>query len=222
MQITVTTDRPFAIAALEQRLAVALDSRSTAGVFEKYKGYFLLWRALDSSLRPIDFSSLRMSVPSWSWMAYWGRIEYFHPPFGQIQWNSEIELSFTRDTTQSWLSMSCQGEPFILEAPSYRFNEPWSGDIYLDCSKEFRSIIDIRTSRYLLEERRCIIIGYLREDFVVNHGKADSESSYWALIVSEQSQSEVAKQSYWRRIGVGRLCRRDIDFHTPPIRIRVE
>lgn len=88
-------DRPVAIAGLQERLLSTirvtgdfgiLDGRDTKGLLRRT----LLWhRGLKvTSLRPIDFSKSQatVKVPSWSWMAYEGGIDYLSLDFDQWIW----------------------------------------------------------------------------------------------------------------------------------------
>lgn len=85
------TDRPVAIAGLESRLAQFYRMRTAYGVFFEdaagqwrasradYPRRCLLWkRASATALRPIDFTAAgaATTVPSWSWMACSGAIQY--------------------------------------------------------------------------------------------------------------------------------------------------
>ncbi|KAI0476359.1 heterokaryon incompatibility protein-domain-containing protein [Xylariaceae sp. FL0804] len=108
-------DRPVAIAGLEKRLVGACGNRGGYGVFDDGARGGLLHRSLlwhrsprEASLSRIAFfdpSSGDQSqgqdhpdhdhhhrgrssvvVPSWSWMAYRGAIDYLRPPFNGVEW----------------------------------------------------------------------------------------------------------------------------------------
>jgi hypothetical protein len=59
----------------------------------------LLWRRESGkpSLRKIDFGEDREMVPSWSWMAVSGGIDYFHPRFDRFDW-PEVESPWSLPT----------------------------------------------------------------------------------------------------------------------------
>ncbi|GAB1316952.1 hypothetical protein MFIFM68171_07162 [Madurella fahalii] len=92
--ITEITDRPIAIAGLEERLAEVLDrSNVVHGVFEKFLHRSLLWRrhsGIPKMLRIRFRNGCR--VPSWSWMAYDGEIENMPVPFSAVEWSRTIKL----------------------------------------------------------------------------------------------------------------------------------
>jgi len=80
LAITRETDRPYAVAGLEERLASFYDTRSTFGVVHAFLARSLFWnRPPRTSLRRIAYPPDRADkVPSWSWMAYHGEIGYAH------------------------------------------------------------------------------------------------------------------------------------------------
>ncbi|KAI1079560.1 hypothetical protein F5B20DRAFT_581016 [Whalleya microplaca] len=96
LAFTRSSDRAIGIAGLEKRLARAFDTKGGFGVFDNNKESFfhrsLLWlRGSDElSLSRITFpAELQMTVPSWSWMAYTGGIDYLDPPFDGMEWEQQ-------------------------------------------------------------------------------------------------------------------------------------
>ncbi|KAB5566321.1 hypothetical protein GE09DRAFT_1272843, partial [Coniochaeta sp. 2T2.1] len=93
-------DRPMAIDGLQRRILDALRTQGGFGVFDegdRKKGLLrrsLLWYRADESegLKRISFPSKRAisAVPSWSWMAYMGAIEYISPPFNGVAWEKLV------------------------------------------------------------------------------------------------------------------------------------
>lgn len=95
LNLTVNYDRPIAIDDLQQRLLRTMDVQGGFGIF--YDGHgpslllrSLLWRRGHDTQRlerirfPVD--SARSTVPSWSWMAHAGGIDYFKLGFGHYEW----------------------------------------------------------------------------------------------------------------------------------------
>lgn len=90
----------MAIDSLQTRIMATLDVQGGYGVFDKGdidKGLLrrsLLWRRGEdsSALSRIDFQPGRAvsHVPSWSWMAYIGGIDYIRPKFGAVRWEKLI------------------------------------------------------------------------------------------------------------------------------------
>ncbi|KAF2026798.1 hypothetical protein EK21DRAFT_115421 [Setomelanomma holmii] len=106
-------DRPVAIAGLEKRLQKAFNTKGRYGIFDDGDtadgGLFhrsLLWRrsweeAEKKNGRPLEaivFPAERNThVPSWSWMAYRGDIDYTDPPYQSATWETrELIPPWTR------------------------------------------------------------------------------------------------------------------------------
>lgn len=92
--LSESRDRPLAIAAIEKRLEMAFESPSRNGVFEgSLLHCSLLWcRNIESNrLREIPFLSHR--VPSWSWQAHHGIIDYITPAWDTVDWNASIRIA---------------------------------------------------------------------------------------------------------------------------------
>ncbi|KAI9162755.1 Cyclin-dependent kinase [Paramyrothecium foliicola] len=94
-------DRALAILGLESRLCKAYGTQGRFGIFDDGPagGLFhrsLLWRRGEEEtlkgMSPIVFSleSRRTTIPSWSWMAYRGAIDYLlEPPFEELEWETD-------------------------------------------------------------------------------------------------------------------------------------
>ncbi|KAM7205421.1 hypothetical protein V8F20_003190 [Naviculisporaceae sp. PSN 640] len=102
--LTRAYDRPMAIGGLQDRLIAALGCKGGWGVFDEgraKKGMLrrsLLWirdrEEATGGLKRIEFPILKQEestglatkVPSWSWMAVEGPIDYVVPQFGTVDW----------------------------------------------------------------------------------------------------------------------------------------
>lgn len=83
------TDRSVALQGLEHRLARTMNTKVQFGILENMLGRSLLWRAATpQSMERIVFDADR-DVPSWSWMAYMGAIDYEEVPFDDTEWHIE-------------------------------------------------------------------------------------------------------------------------------------
>ncbi|KAL2671302.1 hypothetical protein Neosp_013882 [[Neocosmospora] mangrovei] len=83
------SDRSVAILGLEKRLLNAFHTRGGFGIFEVYLARSLLWcRQNDVFLSRIPSKKSR-PLPSWSWMAYQGPINYMEVPFDQVDWTTD-------------------------------------------------------------------------------------------------------------------------------------
>jgi hypothetical protein len=97
-------DRPIAISGLQQRLLRtmgvhggfgALDNNDNRGLLRRS----LLWHRGDNVeiLKPIAFPSDQENVPSWSWMAFSGGINYFPLAWNGYDWQ-EVESPWSSPT----------------------------------------------------------------------------------------------------------------------------
>ena len=84
------TDRSVATSGLEARIAGALECQSSYGIFQRYLHRNLLWQASDNKMEPIGYKTRH--VPSWSWMAYNGGIQFMDIPFGIVDWIDNLRL----------------------------------------------------------------------------------------------------------------------------------
>lgn len=106
LKLTLKKDRPVAIAALEKRLHRDLKSSGGFGVFDDSRSLLprsLLWQrgAEVTSLNKISFPpDTHTRLPTWSWMAYDGGIDFLDLPLGEVDWNvSEIQGNWTKHQT---------------------------------------------------------------------------------------------------------------------------
>ena len=92
--LTVKTDRYVAISGLVARIAGALKCRSRYGIFERYLHRNLLWQAFDNQMERIEYPG--REVPSWSWMAYTGGIQFMEIEWGVVEWIDSLHLDDER------------------------------------------------------------------------------------------------------------------------------
>ncbi|KAH7316960.1 heterokaryon incompatibility protein-domain-containing protein, partial [Stachybotrys elegans] len=97
LDLTFSSDRPFAIAGLMQRMAVAMGTEEKYSAFERFLARSLLWRrgrhayqGLVRTSRPSATGDDQNRTPSWLRKAYEGEIKYREVPFGQIAWSDGL------------------------------------------------------------------------------------------------------------------------------------
>jgi hypothetical protein len=95
--LTEPTDRRVAACGLEARIAGALHCSSKHGIFEKHLHRNLLWQASDSNTKRIVYDEDRQ-VPSWSWMACGGGIEFMEVAIGTVSWVNALAFDAKRDS----------------------------------------------------------------------------------------------------------------------------
>jgi len=84
LSLSFQTDRAVAISGLERRLEKSGFGAAPYGLFcNHYRS--LLWQRRGGWLQRIKYPAKR-SVPSWSWMAYYGGIEYVNIPLQGMEW----------------------------------------------------------------------------------------------------------------------------------------
>lgn len=182
LELTEPTDRPTAIAGLERRLAGAIGTSAHFGVFahSELLHQSLLWRRSgDKLLEPIKFKTGSI-VPSWSWTAYQGAIDYLHVGVAgkkTIRWNTGITIR---------PSIVAGGLPVELKAPVLEFATEMLFDVdrfILDCQHQHTAQI---------RDLRCVIVGISSDD-------AGNEI-YLIIIVSPAQPKE--EPTEFKRLGI--------------------
>jgi hypothetical protein len=108
LKFTYEADRSLGMAGIERRLERVFNATAWYGILNdpndpSYLRRSLLWRSsspaknleaareLSSSIKAIEYPADRQ-VPTWSWMAVKGSIEYMPAPFGEMNWNLDLNL----------------------------------------------------------------------------------------------------------------------------------
>jgi hypothetical protein len=93
---TQPTDRAIAFAGLEKRLARAFSSDAHYGIIGKFLHRNLLWlRKANTTLtrtRPGPRDSQKEITPSWSWLAYEGRIDFMPIGLESVAWSEDLRF----------------------------------------------------------------------------------------------------------------------------------
>lgn len=121
LDFTRIMDRSVAILGLEQRMVRDFKAWGGYGIFDDKSSSLLprglLWRRTDSEagLKPLRRILPEGQLPSWSWMAYDGPIDYLDVPFGEVHW-------FAGDIVSPWSGngaapgeLRIAGRPFLKE-----------------------------------------------------------------------------------------------------------
>jgi hypothetical protein len=192
------TDRPFAISGLEQRLIGAFETKGGYGVFDKFFERGLLWQRAGREFGRI--LNLVPKMPSWSWMAYYGGIEYIAVPFGYSEWNGDLLSPFqqNRDSMRAqWHTADVQC--VAVKASARRFASE---------SAIQHIVLDEPSRRLPLELLRCVVVGTLRQ----LPGNIKDQQKNYVLAIMPTTAGEGCKT--YERVGAGILERRDIDFQS--------
>ncbi|KAF3051863.1 hypothetical protein E8E11_010396 [Didymella keratinophila] len=179
-------DRPTAIDGMQQRLLRTMDLEGGFGVFDEgnMRGLLrrsLLWRRPDhvESLGRIKFPVDRgaTSIPTWSWMAYDGPIDYLDLDFGRLDW-ADLISPWSPERRPNTTSL-------LARVSKYTVPEALKGDI---------SIILDTPGASGCDERNCVILGTQKDG---------EEKIHYVLFVAAFSNKK--GEVYYERIGTGSL-----------------
>ncbi|CAH0045052.1 unnamed protein product, partial [Clonostachys solani] len=97
--LTYKSDRDTAIRSLLERMGRELATDVKYGILRCFIGSLLLWKRTTKGMTPpIDFG--RRTVPSWSWMAYDGSIEFIDKFRYELRIPQSKDLEFAQDGTE--------------------------------------------------------------------------------------------------------------------------
>jgi len=183
LYLTHATDKSVAFSGLQSRITEALKTKSIYGIPERFIHQMLLWqRPEGGKLKRIEYDN--NSVPSWSWMACSGPIEF------AISFETQMEvrtgLSFERNQKHalsaaevaSFMDCELKGEETIEVLKKGR--EKIVGRIRYDRPDDIPEF----------NVQRCIVVGRI--------GNTE-EKKYHVLVVSRNSNDE------YTRIGIGEI-----------------
>jgi hypothetical protein len=207
-------DRPVAVDGIQNRLLRAFGTRGGFGIFDEdvksgQRGLLrrsLLWhRAPNAELTRINFSPSRaLEVPSWSWMAYMGEIDYLKLDFGKVEWEY-LRSPWSGGVGDSLLTTSRGGNIALTgEAQDITFDAAvqHTGKVYFDSpGGSERSPL------------KCVVMGIEQGSQV-----RDSRIHYFILVGPAQSRKHDGTRVY-ERIGAGYLPGRCISPEGSPIKI---
>lgn len=199
-------DRPMAIEGLQDRILRAFDAKGGYGVLDeggnngRRRGLLrrsLLWRrGQDAVALPrINFPQDHpfANVPSWSWMAYSGGIDYISMPFAQVDWT---ELRSPWSSSMPGISNGLQAETqrgkvtLVADAQDYNISllEDGEGEIVLDRPKG-------STHRATL----CVVLGKQRGDAHLR------DKIHYVLVICPAGTIDGDGNEVYERVGAGSL-----------------
>ncbi|TAQ91312.1 hypothetical protein B7494_g294 [Chlorociboria aeruginascens] len=94
LNLTQATDRAIAFSGLEKRLADNYSNKVRFGIFGKFLHRTLLWERDGKAplKRTVPKDRSKRTAPSWSWMAYEGKINYMSINAEQVDWSQAIQF----------------------------------------------------------------------------------------------------------------------------------
>jgi hypothetical protein len=191
--LTEKTDRCVAISGLEDRIARARKCQTRYGVFHLYLHRNLLWqRSGEERMKRIGYKT--QVVPSWSWIAYDGGIEFMDIPFGKVDWM--VRLRFNKKHNYEWWFNKKGNAALVTDIGVFRncnLEQRETNHVILDSNKAERGWIwyDLEASKDL-DAEQCVVVGRdAREDEF-------GLRKYYILVVRPTSVD-----NEYTRVGVG-------------------
>jgi hypothetical protein len=197
------TDRAVAFSGLAARIARALNCKENYGIFGLYLHRNLLWQrsGLQSMMERVEYKSC--DVPSWSWMAYTGGIEFVNIDFGKLDLFKN--LSFDEKDKQALITNAWEFQDCHLKETEKAELEAARREILDSCETERGWIMyDIEGKENFLSER-CVVVGTGWED----------QSEYHILIVRQRGGN---KHEY-ERAGIGKVQKGYISRQQADVRV---
>ena len=213
-------DRPFAIAGLEKRLRRAFDTRGGYGVFDDgnkpERGLFhrsILWQSGEKNgLELIEFPAERnIYVPTWSWMAYKGAIDYVDIPGGSADWETnDIEEPWTRGQNRGSSSAPQDGIIGIsVVVRDYTVIKHRKGEIGLTYD------LPDRTRGSDGQRAQCVVVAKSTQ------ARKESGKRYYVLLVAPTQITSGGKKIY-HRLGAGYLADKHVDMDAPGVKAELQ
>ncbi|KAL1596698.1 hypothetical protein SLS59_007728 [Nothophoma quercina] len=222
LQFSRDEDRPFAIAGLEKRLRQAFGTKGGFGVFDDgdklERGLFhrsILWRRGDekefeNGLEQIDFLKRGLQVPSWSWMAYKGGIDYTTPEGGTAEWETDdIAEPWTRGFRSATTSAPQDGViaiPAVVRNFRVGNRRPDDVRLYYDAGK---------TKGSDGQRAQCVVVA---KDKRI---RFEGLKRHYVLLVTPKIADSGRGRKVYERVGAGYMLGKHINFGEPGIEAEI-
>ncbi|KAG9496374.1 hypothetical protein J7337_012962 [Fusarium musae] len=193
LALTRPSDRPWAINGLQERIISALQIQGQFGVFfedrpgGRRRGLLrrsLLWCRSETvaSLDRISFpaGSGALMVPSWSWMAYSGSIDYIAAEFGGTEWEP---------LQSQWDSGDERTDSGVLVGLARDYDVEDTDSMLV-----FDSPLDVKKAGTL-----CIVLGKQKGDM------SYFEKVHYVLLVQPMPPLSDTRRTSYERVGAGTL-----------------
>lgn len=201
LKLTYNKDRPIAIKGLETRLIRTLKTVGGYGVFDCYLHRCLLWQRSDKALTRIP-KFRDEPMPSWSWMAYDGKICYMEVPFGEVLWKDNVISPFRSGKEERTRTRMQRRTPRRMEARAHDLVQPESQRFILD-----------DPGRSVPSGLKCVIVGTSRDS-------SDEHQVHFALIIVFVAKEE--DTGIYERVGVGFLKKHQVALENPSTKVLIQ
>lgn len=186
------TDRAVALSGLAARVEATLICKERYGIFDLYLCRNLLWQRSDLQKKRIDYEATQ--VPSWSWMAYEGGIQFIpltDLPYGEL--DVFEDLQFAKGVkgaliTKVWVFKGCH---LNREASSETARQH-----IMDSSGTKRGWVmyDVEDGKDFCQER-CVVVGRSRLS------RTSNSRDYHILVVRQRGR----EGNKYERVGIGSI-----------------
>ena len=200
--LSKSSDRAVAISGLVARIQEVLGCETRYGIFAFFLHRTLLWqRSSLQKMKRIDYRDSK--VPSWSWMAYEGGIQFTEVPFGNLDLFNDLEFAPQNKTaliTKVWEFQDCYLGEVMPETSCHQI---------LDSRGTERGWImyDVEDGEDLGGERGVVVAR-------CHKSSSDSQQldnwEYYILVVRQ-----IAGE--YERVGIGRVQRGCISRQEPDV-----
>ncbi|KAF2787744.1 HET-domain-containing protein [Melanomma pulvis-pyrius CBS 109.77] len=199
LALTYCADRPIAIRGLERRIIQSLNTKGAYGVFDiPYFHRCLLWKRSGTTLKKITTFHGDI-VPSWSWMAYQGGIDYMDAPGGRVDWAKDVSSPFTQLNAPGSANVATHAK---ISAPIHDF-----------INTETRDFIFDEPDRNFERPLKCVIVGKSKDS------TPKDRSLCYVLVVQAAAAKETDK---YERVGVALLKQDRIAFKDSKIVVSIQ
>lgn len=185
------SDRSQAVAGLQRRIAGAFGSAASHGVLWRWPERTLLWRAArPGSLTRIDYHRQGSAPPSWSWMAYGGRITFMDIPFAGVDWTGNVRGP-----------PDAAGDGRVsAEASELRV----SGEDSMS-----RAVLDVQSVEFVEDSWKCVLVGRKK-------GGRQDDAEHYVLLLRRLPSSDPSDDLY-ERVGVAVLLDSHLSVETSSV-----
>ncbi|KAF2120730.1 hypothetical protein BDV96DRAFT_484564 [Lophiotrema nucula] len=213
--LTKKHDRPFAILGLETRLRKTFNTKGWFGVIgdgsdDSMFHRTLLWQRGQNQdyMTAIEFPADRR-VPSWSWMAYDGGIDYLNPGFQTTDWELE-------EIQAPWSSMeSFSPEKGLDYAEAALIAVTRDFNVGGRKPNEVKLVYDTERTGSSGQRVQCVVIARSREELT------NQEKVFYVLLVMPTGETLAQGERVYERVGVGQMLGKFISLDQPGIPAKI-
>lgn len=192
LALSRTSDRAQAVAGLQRRIARAFGSAASYGVLWRWPERMLLWRRAADALTRIDYHHHRAAAPpSWSWMAYDGRISFLEIPFAGVEWTGNVH-----EPPSSMADGCVRADASWLRVDGAELME--------------RAVLDMQGVHFVEDSWRCVLVGKEKE------GQEENAAQY-VLLIRPILSSPSQPGDLYERVGVATLLASHVSVETSSV-----